>query len=149
MSHHPLADLVAAGTRLTAQRQVIWNVLHRTRDHLTAEQIRSALAASLPGINLPTIYRTLVFLRTAGLVQEVHVGDGPVRYEAASPDERHPHLVCRSCGRIEHIDGDSLVGSVAASASERGFGGEDLDVVVYGTCDACATRATAKIGGRA
>ena len=63
MSHHPLAQMVAAGTRLTAQRQLIWDLLHQSEEHLTAEQIRARLAGRLPGLNLPTVYLTLVFLR--------------------------------------------------------------------------------------
>ncbi len=148
MSHHPLADMVAAGTRLTAQRQLIWNVLHRTGDRLTAEAIRARLAGQLPGINLPTIYRTLVFLRNAGLVQEVRVGDGPARYEAASADERHPHLVCRDCGQIEHVAAAELGASLASAAAERGYAERDLDVVVYGTCGPCAAGARAAAGGQ-
>jgi Fur family ferric uptake transcriptional regulator len=148
VSHHPLADLVEAGTRLTAQRQLIWNVLHRTGDHLTAEGIRARLAGHLPGINLPTIYRTLVFLRNAGLVQEVRVGDGPVRYEAASADERHPHLVCRECDRIEHVEAAELGSSLATAAAERGYADCDLDIVVYGTCGPCAAGARAAAGGQ-
>ena len=146
MSHHPLADLVEAGTRLTAQRQLIWNVLHRTGGHLTAEQIRARLVERLPGINLPTIYRTLVFLRTAGLVQEVRVGEGPVRYEAASAEERHPHLACRGCGEIEHMEAAQLGATLASAAAERGYG--DFDVVVYGTCGPCAANTQAAAGAR-
>ena len=148
MSHHPLADLVEAGTRLTAQRQLIWNVLHRTGDHLTADQIRTRLVGRLPGINLPTIYRTLAFLRSAGLVQEVRVGDGAVRYEAASAEERHPHLVCRACGRIEHVEAAELGATLASAAAERGYADRDLDVVVFGTCGPCATGARAAAGGQ-
>ena len=148
MSHHPLADLVEAGTRLTAQRQLIWNVLHRTGDHLTAEQIRTRLAVQLPGINLPTIYRTLVFLRNAGLVQEVRVGEGPVRYEAASAEERHPHLACRECGRIEHIEAAKLGATLASAAAERGYSDRDLDVVVYATCGPCVAGSRAAAGGQ-
>ena len=148
MSHHPLADLVEVGTRLTAQRQLIWNVLHRTGGHLTAEQIRARLVERLPSINLPTIYRTLAFLRSAGLVQEVHVGEGPVRYEAASVEERHPHLVCRACGRIEHVEAAELGTSLASAAAERGYTDRDLDVVVYGTCGPCAAGTRVAAGGQ-
>jgi Fe2+ or Zn2+ uptake regulation protein len=147
VSHHPLAELVVAGTRLTAQRQLIWEVLHRAGGHPTAEEIRAALAGRLPGVNLPTIYRTLAFLRAAGLVQELRVGDGPVRYEAAAPDERHPHLVCRACGRIEHVEAARLAATLAAAAAERGYAADDLDVVAYGTCGACASAPRAAAGG--
>ena len=138
MSHHPLAQMVASGTRLTAQRQLIWDLLHQSEEHLTAEEIRSRLAARLPGLNLPTVYRTLVFLRHAGLVQELHLGDGPVRYEAPETDERHPHLVCRGCGRIEHLETDGLSLALEAAASARGYADQEIEVVVYATCAGCA-----------
>ena len=138
MSHHPLAQMVASGTRLTAQRQLIWDLLHQSEEHLTAEEIRSRLAGRLPGLNLPTVYRTLVFLRHAGLVQELHLGDGPVRYEAPETDERHPHLVCRGCGRIEHLETDGLSLALEAAASERGYADQEIEVVVYATCAGCA-----------
>jgi Fur family peroxide stress response transcriptional regulator len=138
VSHHPLAQMVASGTRLTAQRQLIWDLLHQSEEHLTAEEIRSRLAVRLPGLNLPTVYRTLVFLRHAGLVQELHLGEGPVRYEAPETNERHPHLVCRGCGRIEHLETDGLAHALEAAASARGYADQEIEVVVYATCGDCA-----------
>jgi Fe2+ or Zn2+ uptake regulation protein len=138
--------MVAAGTRLTAQRQLIWDLLHQSEEHLTAEQIRTQLAGRLPGLNLPTVYRTLVFLRHAGLVQELHLGDGPVRYEAPETDERHPHLVCRGCGCIEHVDVASLTTVLTAEASARGYADQEIEIVVYATCARCAERRDLAVG---
>lgn len=146
MSHHPLAQMVAAGTRLTAQRQLIWDLLHQSSEHLTAEEIRARLAGRLPGLNLPTVYRTLVFLRHAGLVQELHLGDGPVRYEAPEDDERLPHLVCRVCGRIEHLEASTLGAALEAAASARGYADQEIDVVVYATCASCAQAGRRVVG---
>jgi Fur family transcriptional regulator, peroxide stress response regulator len=146
VSHHPLAQMVAAGTRLTAQRQLIWDLLHQSEEHLTAEQIRARLAGRLPGLNLPTVYRTLVFLRHAGLVQELHLGDGPVRYEAPETDERHPHLVCRGCGRIEHVEAPGLGTTLAMAAGARGYADEEIEVVVYATCAPCSQRRDLAVG---
>jgi Fe2+ or Zn2+ uptake regulation protein len=138
VSHHPLAQMVAAGTRLTAQRQLIWDLLHHSEEHLTAEQIRARLVGRLPGLNLPTVYRTLVFLRHAGLVRELHLGDGPVRYEAPEGDERQPHLVCRGCGQIEHLEAQALASALEAAAGARGYADQEIEVVVYATCASCA-----------
>src|SRR4051794_8692135 len=138
--------MVAAGTRLTPQRQLIWDLLHHTEEHLTAEQIRVRLAGRLPGLNLPTVYRTLVFLRHAGLVQELHLGEGPVRYEAPETDERHPHLVCRGCGRIEHLEAPDLGTMLATAAGAHGYADEEIEVVVYATCAGCARRRDLAVG---
>jgi Fur family peroxide stress response transcriptional regulator len=140
--------MVAAGTRLTAQRQLIWDVLHQSEEHLTAEQIRARLAGRLPGLNLPTVYRTLVFLRHAGLVQELRLGDGPVHYEAPETDERHPHLVCRGCGRIEHLEATELGAALASAASARGYADQEIEVVVYATCTSCAAQTERAASGR-
>jgi Fe2+ or Zn2+ uptake regulation protein len=137
VSHHPLADLVAAGTRLTAQRTLIWNVLHQSGEHLTAEEIRDRVAARLPAANLPTVYRNLIFLRSIGLVQEVYVGDGAARFEAGEPGERRQHIVCRECGRIAHLDGDALGTLVDAAASAQGFEAPNAELVIYADCVAC------------
>jgi Fur family peroxide stress response transcriptional regulator len=139
--------MVAAGTRLTAQRQLIWDLLHQSEEHLTAEEIRVRLASRLPGLNLPTVYRTLVFLRHAGLVQELHLGDGPVRYEAPETDERHPHLVCRGCGRIEHLETPDLATALEAAASARGYADQEIEVVVYATCAPCSEQRGVAAGG--
>jgi Fe2+ or Zn2+ uptake regulation protein len=149
VSHHPLAQMVAAGTRLTAQRQLIWDLLHQTCDHLTAEQIRSRLVGRLPGLNLPTVYRTLVFLRHARLVQELHLGEGPVRYEAAESDDLHPHLVCRGCGQIEHIEATGLAAALEAVATSRGYADQEIQVVVYATCAVCAESGRLAAGAEA
>jgi Fur family peroxide stress response transcriptional regulator len=138
--------MVTAGTRLTAQRQLIWDLLHHSEEHLTAEQIRARLASRLPGLNLPTVYRTLVFLRHAGLVQELHLGEGPVHYEAPESDERHPHLVCRGCGRIEHLEAPGLGASLATAASAHGYADQEIEVVVYATCAGCAERRDLAVG---
>jgi Fe2+ or Zn2+ uptake regulation protein len=146
MDHDALSQFVAAGTRLTPQRQLIWGVLHQAHDHLTAEEIRSTLEGRLPGVNLPTVYRNLVFLKNLGLVRELHVGDGPVRYEATVPEDRRSHLVCRECRAVEHLDLESISGIAARSAASRGFDASDLDVVVYAVCSNCQAKKANLVG---
>jgi Fe2+ or Zn2+ uptake regulation protein len=137
MSHHKLAEVVRPGTRLTWQRQVIWNTLHQSEEHLSAEAIRDRIAAELPSANLPTIYRNLVILKEMGLIQELHIADSPVRFEAIVRGQEHPHLVCRDCGHIEHPEARALSAAVKAAALASGFGQPSAGVIVYGACQAC------------
>src|SRR4029078_10337283 len=95
-------------------------------------------AGPLPGLNVPTVYRTLVFLRHAGLVQELRLGEGPVHYEAPETDERLPHLVREGCGRIEPLEAPELGPTLASAASARGYADQEIEVVVYATCAGCA-----------
>jgi Fe2+ or Zn2+ uptake regulation protein len=140
MSHHALGDLVVAGTRITVQRRLIWNTLHHAGGHLTAEALRARLAKRLPGLNLPTIYRNLVFLRGLGLVQELRAFDGPGRFEAILPGERHSHLACRLCGRIEHLESEALADMAGAAAAAQGYQGTSAEVVIYAECADCSSQ---------
>ena len=76
--------------------------------------------------------------KVAGLVRELHLGDGPVRYEAPEGDDRLPHLVCRGCGQIEHLEVQALATALEAAAGARGYADQEIDVVVYATCARCA-----------
>ncbi|MCC7104310.1 MAG: transcriptional repressor [Chloroflexi bacterium] len=137
MSHHTLAEVVTPGTRLTWQRQVIWNTLHQSEEHLSAEAIRDRIASALPSANLPTIYRNLATLKEMGLIQELHIADSPVRFEAIVHSLEHPHLVCRDCGHVEHPEARALSAAVKAAALASGFGQPSAGVIVYGACQAC------------
>ena len=90
------------GLRFTLPRQMILDVLHRTRSHLSAEDIYFKIHSIYPQIGLTTIYRTLDLLNRMGLVMKFDFGDGKARYELVDPQDpsHHHHLVCRKCGRI-------------------------------------------------
>lgn len=90
------------GLRFTLPRQMILDVLYRTRGHLSAEDIYFKIHPVYPQIGLTTIYRTLDLLDRMGLVTKFDFGDGKARYELVSPGDelRHHHLICRKCGRI-------------------------------------------------
>ncbi len=125
------------GYRLTPQRQLVWSVLRAADHHLTAEQIHERVSRTVPDFNVASVYRTLTLLAELGLAKEARLGDGPGHWEVAHPDDEF-HLVCRSCGTVDHHHGD-LVEQVRAHLSGgHGFVAQDVDLVVHGLCAACA-----------
>jgi Fur family ferric uptake transcriptional regulator len=91
------------GYRITVARQAILEVLSKTNDHLSAEDIFFRVHEEYPNIGLTTVYRTLELLVQLGLVYKFDFGDGRARYELTEgPDKKrhHHHLVCTECGRI-------------------------------------------------
>lgn len=140
MSHHPLPDLHALGYRLTPQRRLIWDVLHQSQSHLTAEEIQARIPAPCAGLNRPTIYRNLQLLRQLGLVRDLQIGGGPARYETVQPGEEHHHLICRACGAIANLTDLDLLRALQRLGSDQGFGGETTDLVIYRDCARCQTQ---------
>jgi Fur family ferric uptake transcriptional regulator len=125
------------GYRLTPQRQLVWNAVRGAEDHLTAEQIHEEVTRVAPAINLASVYRSLALLAQLGLVKEVQLGEGMGRWEVNHPDDSF-HLVCRTCGRVDHHPGDLVERVRSHVAGDHGFVPEGIDLVVHGRCAGCA-----------
>ncbi len=92
-----------AGFRITVPRQAILDLLNRTHEHLSAEDIYLEVHKIYPAIGLTTVYRTLELLVNMGLVFKFDFGDGRARYELSQGPgtlKHHHHLVCTGCGRV-------------------------------------------------
>lgn len=131
------AVLRGRGHRVTRPRELVWETLHSGDRHLTAEQIASAVHAIDPGVNVASVYRSLTLFAELDLARESRLaGEGAARWEPAHPDE-HFHLVCRSCGAVEHHVGD-LVERVRAHLEDgHAFSADTVDLVVTGRCHRC------------
>lgn len=139
------AELRARGERLTPQRLLVLEALRDGRGHLTAEGIYRRVQATYPYVNLATIYRSLSWLKTQGLVSETDLGGGQIEYEYLD-EPRHHHLVCLQCGRKEEF-GDDVVAPLAAALRERhGFAPRLDHLAVFGLCRHCQEAETAHNG---
>lgn len=89
--------------KLTKPRQVILDILYRTSEHLSAEEIYIAAHKVYPKVGLATIYRNLGLLVRVGLVLKFDFGDNKGRYELAQDPGvayHHYHLICRNCNKV-------------------------------------------------
>ncbi|HQP09764.1 MAG TPA: Fur family transcriptional regulator [Candidatus Omnitrophota bacterium] len=137
------------GYRITLAREVILDVLSKTEDHLSAEDIYSRIHAKHPNIGLTTIYRTLEVLSDLGLVYGFDFGDKRVRYELAEGPKgahHHHHLVCTSCKRIvdytDFIDEEvKLLQETEKGLSQKyGFRITNHLIQFYGLCGDCKSK---------
>ena len=90
------------GMKLTPQRIAVYTELATRNDHPSAEEIYEALKEKIKGISLPTVYRNLLALETAGLVMRVPTPDGKTRFDAKT--HPHAHFVCLSCGKVFDVE---------------------------------------------
>jgi Fur family ferric uptake transcriptional regulator len=109
-----LDALRAEGRRVTTARRLVVELLARTPDHLTAEDLAAHIHGAHREIHLSTVYRTLDSLCAWHLVEHVHQAHGPSFFHLAGA---HRHLVCDECGRIRDVPAaefDSLVARIRA-----------------------------------
>ncbi len=91
------------GYRITSGREAVLDVLSKSSQHLSAEDIYMKVHPKYPNIGLTTIYRTLDVLADLGLVFKFDFGDKRARYELAEGPKgahHHHHLICTSCKRV-------------------------------------------------
>jgi Fur family transcriptional regulator, ferric uptake regulator len=125
------------GNRMTEPRLRVWEVLNRAQTHLTVEDIVKEVHRADPSINTSSVYRTLGLFADLELVRESQLGtDEGARWELSHPDD-HFHLVCRSCGKVDHHEGDLVEQIRTHLSAGHGFSAEEIDLVVTGLCQDC------------
>lgn len=121
--------------KVTPQRIAVYNMLLNTEQHPDAETIHKSLEITNPTISLATIYKTVDYFKSLGLVQELNVGQGRSRYDAIV--EAHPHTVCLCCGKVEDLFNEELLNLHKKIPTESGFVADFEQVIFYGKCKDC------------
>jgi Fur family transcriptional regulator, ferric uptake regulator len=129
--------------RETRQGGVVRDALSRADGFRSAQDIYADLRGAGEAVGLSTVYRHLQTLADAGGVDVIHTPDGETtyRYCGEARSTHHHHIVCRSCGRADEIEGPAVERWAAAVAEERGFSDIEHTVEVFGTCANCRAAA--------
>jgi len=124
-----------AGQPVTIQRRAALKALVRRFDHPTAEAVYADVIAELPGVSKATVYRALDNLVQLGLARKVHHQGSVARYDGNG--ERHHHLICRVCGKIEDIASELLDAIPVPKLAKEKFEVHDFFVSFQGICRDC------------
>jgi Fur family ferric uptake transcriptional regulator len=138
-AHHTggvIARLREKGYRLTPQRLVILAAIENSQGHISAEEIYAQVTARYPQVNISTVYRTLELLKKLGMVYEIDLGEGRVRYHAEASGHHH-HLVCKGCGSVVDIDESTLSPLRDILMGKYNFRADLKHVAVFGLCEKC------------
>ncbi len=98
----------ARGFRVTAQRTIILETIAHMGGHLSAQQVYQESRKRLPGLNLATVYRTVESLQDAGMIDAFLISQEPMQFSLRDPEQPHAHLVCRTCGKVQQVEGAQL-----------------------------------------
>ncbi len=124
--------LADRGLRFTPQRMHVYNVLARTQDHPTAEEVFLRAKQHSPQISMATVYNCLSALVKTGLVRQVALERGAARF---CPNmKEHCHFYCEACDRVFDIDWPGHSGV----SLPRGFKAQRFDLAIHGRCPACS-----------
>lgn len=122
----------------TRQRRLVWEVIKASPEHLDAESIYLRAKERSPQISLATVYRTLTFLKNAGLVNELSLGEDHNHYEAVHTTP-HEHFTCLSCGRVIELETPQFYDLARRLGAQQGLQITGVDLHLTGYCPNCAT----------
>lgn len=119
--------------RDTKQRRAIRQVFEQANRPLSPEEVHQYARATVKGLGIATVYRTIKSLLEEGWLVPVELPGMATRYEIAGKGHHH-HFICRECGRayeIEQCPGD------LSYLTPSDFRFENHEVFVYGLCASC------------
>lgn len=131
-----IGKLSERGYRLTPQRVMILSAIEDSEHHISAEEIYAQVAAKYPQVNISTVYRTLELLKRLGLIYEIDLGEGRIRYHPEGKGHHH-HLVCQKCGAVIDIDESTLARLKDVLLHRYNFSAQLRHVAIFGLCEHC------------
>ena len=124
------------GYRLTPQRMMVVEALHSVDQHISAEEIYAQVCIKYPYANISTVYRTLELLKELGLVTEIALGDGRVRYHPVDKGHHH-HLVCQKCGKTVDLPEEVMLPLEETLSRDYHFKSDLKHLAIFGLCSDC------------
>ena len=122
--------LADSGLRATPQREVVYSVLLRKRDHPTADEVFARVKSDLPTISLATVYNCLETLVQCDLVRAVNFERGPTRY---CPNlQPHAHFHDEQTGKTHDIDLPPELLEKVSSVLPRGYDAKSVEIIFRG-----------------
>lgn len=124
--------------KLTHQRLEIFNVLSSMLDHPSAEDVFEEVKKRIPTIAFDTVYRTLSLFERHGLISKVNYLEGRTRYDSVT--ERHFHLICTRCRKIEDFYWPEVDQLQLPKETRRWGSIENKHLELRGLCQDCLTK---------
>ena len=122
--------LADSGLRSTPQREVVYDVLLKKRDHPTADEVFARVRAELSGISLATVYNCLETLVQCDLVRAVNFERGPTRYcPNLAP---HAHFHDESTGATHDIELPASVLAKVKAVLPAGYEAQAIEITFRG-----------------
>lgn len=131
------SELKKCGLKSTKSRLAIINILNKSNQPISAEEIFKQLINDKLTINLSTVYRTLDSFTEKNLVTKISImNDDRMLFEYNNKGHRH-HLICIGCKKIITIIKCPLHEYEKSLEQETNFKIEAHKLYMYGYCQEC------------
>lgn len=94
--------------KATPQRMAVLKMLNQ-HTHPTIDELYDKIKKEYPSVSLATVYKNLSALKSAGIVAEVNMPNGKMRYDIYV--EPHIHVVCDKCHSVIDIPHSKELGA--------------------------------------
>jgi Fur family transcriptional regulator, peroxide stress response regulator len=122
--------LADSGLRSTPQREIVYDVLLKKRDHPTADEVFARVKSEMPTISLATVYNCLERLVQCNLVRAVNFERGPTRY---CPNLRpHAHFHDEQSGATHDIDLPPTLLEKVLTVLPAGYDAKSVEIIFRG-----------------
>jgi len=131
--------LTAEGGRMTLQRQIILDVIDRSRQHLTADDIIARAQQLDRSLNPSTVYRTLALLKERGLIKSRYYDqDSHREVFEPTPKTEHYHFTCLRCNNVIEFESKHMPALRAQLQNEFGVEVQTACLCLTGLCEKCS-----------
>lgn len=124
--------LQSKGIRPSAQRIAVLAAVADGRKHPSAEDIYTVMSKQFPSLSRTTVYNSLRILSKSGLLRELEIESGCLRYDMAMQPP-HSHFICRECSRIF----DMPMPDGMTEITDPRFDIDTVEVTLRGLCPEC------------
>lgn len=124
--------------RKSRQRQKIYDLIKKMKNHPTAIWIYNSLKNEIPSLSLGTVYRNLNILLEQGLIHKVSFDGSCDRFDAMT--ESHNHLICEKCGAIDDIFMSCTADIYKEALKSKKFNINRHRMDFFGVCQKCAKK---------
>jgi Fur family ferric uptake transcriptional regulator len=125
------------GLRRTKSRKAILDILTKSSQPISAEQIYKLLKEENIAIDISTVYRTLEAMENIELVKKINImDDDKMLFEYNNMNHSH-YLVCVGCKKIITIQSCPLGSYEEEMESKTNFSILGHKLYLYGYCSEC------------
>ena len=127
----------ALGLQLTDLRRQVLEIIWGSHKPIGAYDILAALTEKRGRVAPPTVYRTLDFLLSHGMVHRIETLNAFVGCREPGAAHDGQFLICSDCGTTAELNDARMMAAVARSIRQAGFEPVRQTIEVSGLCPEC------------
>lgn len=130
------------GERFTDLRRQVFEIVWSGHKPVKAYDLLAELSSKRSGVAPPTVYRTLDFLQSLGLVHKLESLNAYLGCSHPENEHQSHFLICEGCEEVRELEFDSFRQSIAQVEEEQEFHIKHMTVELFGLCSRCSEAAT-------